>query len=433
MAFWAQAPSATRWTNETGRMKLVDVAEFYTLTGGGVRTYIDQKMAIGASLGHDVVVIAPGSEYRVEQRPGGRVIWVPAQTLIADKNYRLFWNFSQIHAIIDAEQPDVVEASSPWTAAWIVAAWQGDAAKAHFLHSDPVAAYPYRWFAGLLEEGTIDRIFFWFWAQLRALDRRFDRMIVSGTWLQQRMMRYGIRRPAVAPLGVDVSAFDPALRDLALRRDMLARCGMPEDAMLFIGMGRHHPEKRWPSIMRATVPHGLARPIGLFLIGDGVARNDVERAAAKHTHVHVAGRIDERGLIARMLASADGLIHGSGSETFGLAVAEALASGLPLVVPDTGGCVELGRPEYAEFYRSGDRKGARAAVIRFQARDWAAMSAAAAAAGAKIGTAREHFVRLFQIYADLARDHRARRSRARAQPIVTPEPSFPQEATYRPA
>lgn len=418
-------------------MKLVDVAEFYTLTGGGVRTYIDQKMAIGASLGHDVVVIAPGAEHRVEQRPGGRVIWVPAQTLIADKNYRLFWNFDHIHAILDAEKPDVVEASSPWTAAWIVSAWKGDAAKAHFLHSDPIAAYPYRWFAGLLSEDTIDRLFFFFWAQLRALDRRFDRMVVSGTWLQQRMMKYGMRRPAVAPLGVDVSAFDPALRDPALRREMLAACGMGEDAMLFIGMGRHHPEKRWPSLMRATVPEGLAKPIGLFLIGDGVDRAGVEKAAAKHPHVHVAGRINARGEIARMLASADGLIHGSGSETFGLAVAEALASGVPLVVPDTGGTAEMGRPEFAEFYRSGDRKGARAAVIRFQARDREAMSLEAAKAGHALGTARDHFTKLFQIYAELSRDYKAGclrpRRRGSTQRVVAPEVPVDEEGLYRPA
>ena len=231
---------------------------------------------------------------------------------------------------------------------------------------------------------------------------------------------------------MDVSAFDPALRDPALRREMLAACGMPEDAMLFIGMGRHHPEKRWPSIMRATVPEGLARPIGLFLIGDGVARADVDRAAAKHTHVHVAGRLNQRGQIARMLASADGLIHGSGSETFGLAVAEALASGVPLVVPDTGGTAEMGRPEFAEFYRSGDRKGLRAAVIRFQARDHAAMSAAAAQAGHALGTAREHFTRLFEIYGQLSRDYKAGRLRPRTQRVVAPEDAVPQEGLYRP-
>ncbi len=414
-------------------MKLVDVAEFYTPTGGGVRTYIDQKMQLGASLGHEVVVIAPGAAHAVEQRPGGKVIWVPAQPLIADRNYRLFWNFNHVHAVLDAERPDVVEASSPWTAAWIVAAWKGDAARAHFLHSDPVAAYPYRWFAGLLSEKQIDRLFGWFWAELRAVDRRFDRTVVSGTWLQQRMMRYGLRRPAVAPLGVDVSAFDPGLRDPALRREMLASCGMGEDALLMIGMGRHHPEKRWVSLMRATRPEGLARPVGLFLVGDGVKRCDVEAGAAKHTHVHIAGRINDRARLARMLASTDGLIHGSGSETFGLAVAEALASGVPLVVPDTGGTAELARPEYAETYRGGDLRAARAAVIRFIARDHAAMSAAAARAGAKIGTAKDHFTRLFAIYEELARDHRASRSSRLSQPVVTAEPTIAEEAVYRAA
>ena len=41
-------------------MKVVDVAEFYADKGGGVRTYIHQKLEAGARLGHEVVVIAPG-------------------------------------------------------------------------------------------------------------------------------------------------------------------------------------------------------------------------------------------------------------------------------------------------------------------------------------------------------------------------------------
>lgn len=134
-----------------------------------------------------------------------------------------------------------------------------------------------------------------------------------------------------------------------------------------------------------------------------------------------------------MLASTDGLIHGSGSETFGLAVAEALASGVPLVVPDTGGTAELARPEYAETYRGGDLRAARAAVIRFIARDRATMSIAAAKAGAKIGTAKDHFTRLFEIYEGLARDHRAGRSARLSQITIAAEPPVAEEAVYRAA
>ena len=408
-------------------MKIVDVAEFYAPNGGGVRTYIDQKMAAGAALGHEVVVIAPGAARTTELRNGGRIEWVPAQRLAADRNYRLFWNFSPVHEILDAERPDVVEASSPWTAPWIVAAWRGPAARALFLHADPVAIFPYRWFNGLLSHAQVDTLFFWFWAHLRALDRRFDRMIVSGTWLQQRMMRYGIREPAVAPLGVETGSFSPRLRDPALRRDLLARCGLPETAPLLIGVGRHHAEKRWPFLMRA-VAAAAGRPIGFVIAGDGLMRARVEREATKHPHVHLLGHVGDRALLARMLASSDALLHGSGSETFGIVAAEAIASGTPLIVPDTGGVADLARPAHAETYATGVHAAAVAAIERFLLRDRVAMSAAAALAAEQVGTPTARFAQLFDIYRDLAADASAGR-----QPLIGAEPPLLEERRYRAA
>jgi len=56
-------------------VRIVDVNEFYSPTGGGVRSYIDRKLAVMATLGHELIVIAPGREDRVEYRAGkGRVI-----------------------------------------------------------------------------------------------------------------------------------------------------------------------------------------------------------------------------------------------------------------------------------------------------------------------------------------------------------------------
>ena len=47
-------------------MRIVDVNEYYCPTGGGVRTYIDRKMRLLADLGHELIVIAPGHENRLE-------------------------------------------------------------------------------------------------------------------------------------------------------------------------------------------------------------------------------------------------------------------------------------------------------------------------------------------------------------------------------
>jgi len=49
-------------------MHIVDVAEFYAPLGGGVKTYIDAKLAFGHRNCVKVSVIAPGPEDRVEPR-----------------------------------------------------------------------------------------------------------------------------------------------------------------------------------------------------------------------------------------------------------------------------------------------------------------------------------------------------------------------------
>ena len=53
-------------------MRITDVCAFYTPTGGGVRTYIDRKLAAGPAMGHDVTIVAPGEATRVEDRGPGR-------------------------------------------------------------------------------------------------------------------------------------------------------------------------------------------------------------------------------------------------------------------------------------------------------------------------------------------------------------------------
>ena len=96
-------------------MKIIDVCAFYTPHGGGVRTYIERKLKIGAAMGQEIIIIAPGAEDRVEHRPeGGRIIHIASPQLIVDRRYRYFEGAEAVHRILDAERPDVVEASSPW-------------------------------------------------------------------------------------------------------------------------------------------------------------------------------------------------------------------------------------------------------------------------------------------------------------------------------
>jgi len=114
------------------------------------------------------------------------------------------------------------------------------------------------------------------------------------------------------------------------------------------------------------------------------------------------------------MASADALIHGNATETFGLVASEALASGLPLIVPDAGGAHAIARPPFAEIYRSGDAHDAAAAIVRLFARDPALLRRAARVAAAHVRSDEQHAADLVAFYAARMAEVHAGRTRRSA-------------------
>jgi alpha-1,6-mannosyltransferase len=388
-------------------MRVVDVAEFYSPTGGGVRTYIDRKFEAAAQLGHELFVIAPGAEDGFEKRGAGGVIQVRSPSLPFDANYHMFWNAAPAHRWLDRLEPDLVEASSPWRGAWIAASWAAPTPRAMFMHADPVASYPQRWLAPFASPQNVDRLFDWFWTYLRRLTGRFASVVTGGPWLADRLAGQGVGAVVSVPLGIDRGAFSPGMRDEGLRSRLLAACACPDDAKLVLGVGRFHPEKRWPMVIEAAMRARAEAPIGLVLIGDGIDRTRVARAAAGNPHVQILPPIRDRAVLATHLASADALVHGCESETFGLIPAEAMASGLPVVGPDRGGFAHLAQPGTSEIYRAGDTAAAAAAIRRLFARDPRILKEAAIKAAVGVRRDVDHFADLFDHYGSIAAGGRA--------------------------
>lgn len=380
-------------------MRIVDVCEFYSPQGGGIRSYVDRKMQLLGEAGHEFIVLAPGQENRVEEREGGgRIIWIEAPALPFDANYRMFWNAAPVHCWLDQLMPDVVEASSPWRPAWIVGKWRGDAAKVFFLHGDPITSYPQRWFGRIASRKRIDAAFDWFNQYLRRAMPLFDSLVVCGESLGKRFTSRGIGPAQCIALGIDRAAFSPDLRDESLRAHLLAQCGLPDTAILLIGVGRHHPEKRWDLLIDAVEAAATRHPIGLILIGQGMASGALQKQVGANPHIRLFKPVYARPRLASLLASSDALIHGCEGETFGLVASEALASGLPLIVPDEGGCSEIAEPEFSEAFASRNRASATDAILRFCARDRRLIQAAARQAASGVRSDRAHVAELIAHY-----------------------------------
>src|SRR5262245_4252721 len=116
-------------------MRIVDVCAFYAPGGGGVRTYVDAKLRVAATLGHELIIVAPGERDEVVARgPGAFVASLASPPLPLDRRYRYFDDEPALHRVLDCWRPDHVEASSPWSSAAMVGRWQGAASRSLVMH-----------------------------------------------------------------------------------------------------------------------------------------------------------------------------------------------------------------------------------------------------------------------------------------------------------
>ncbi|MET7326634.1 glycosyltransferase [Nonomuraea sp. NPDC005650] len=150
-----------------------------------------------------------------------------------------------------------------------------------------------------------------------------------------RLSRWGVPRSriVVVPNGVDGAAFG---FDAALRRRTRERLGLPDGAFVIGGVGRLEPSKRFDELIRALPPF---EHVVLLLVGSGSCESrlrELARATGAERRVIFAGESPEVGAL---MSAMDVLAAPSVEETFGVAVVEALASGLP-VLYDTCPAVE---------------------------------------------------------------------------------------------
>ncbi|MDZ4769977.1 MAG: glycosyltransferase family 1 protein [Chloroflexota bacterium] len=133
--------------------------------------------------------------------------------------------------------------------------------------------------------------------------------------------------------GVNGEQFNPARRSRAWRDRLLA--GRPDDSLLCVYVGRLANEKRIDLLLETASTPGVA----LTIIGDGALRPELENRFAG-TGTHFTGYLYGEDL-ADAYAAADVFLFTGANETFGQVVQEAQSSGLPTVVIDQGGIVDL--------------------------------------------------------------------------------------------
>jgi glycosyltransferase involved in cell wall biosynthesis len=226
----------------------------------------------------------------------------------------------------------------------------------------------------------------------RAATRRFDRVVAISE---------SVRRFVVAEYGLAESKV--TCIPLGWRGDPRPRSGEPRPPTV-VCVAALRPEKGHDVLLAAFARVRQAVPEArLVLVGEGVMRGPLEAQAAASGD---AGHIEFLGSVADIwehLARADVFAIASRAEAFGIAIAEAMAAGLPVVAPDVGAIAELVRPGVTgELFPAGDADALAGHLVRLltSAETREAMSAAALAAALPLRV--ENAVdRYFDVYDEL--------------------------------
>nr|MDT0656706.1 glycosyltransferase [Micromonospora sp. DSM 115978] len=303
-------------------MRIVRLANFVTGSSGGLRTALRELGAGYRAAGHDPVLVVPGARWRREETAQGVVITLPGPVVPGTGGYRVLVDRTRVRRLLDELAPDRLEVSDRTTLRW-TGQWARRAGVPSVMVSHETLAGLLRMPAGgrVPVDGLADRM-------NAATARAYDRVICTTAWAASEFRRVGAANVVRVPLGVDLDQFRPDRYDQALRDRYAAR-----GELLLLHCGRLSPEKKPERVLAALAAlRDRAVPAVLVVVGSG-PRQARMRAEARRAGLPVRfeNYVSDRGLIARLLATADVVLAPGPVETFGLAALEALASGTPVV------------------------------------------------------------------------------------------------------
>jgi glycosyltransferase involved in cell wall biosynthesis len=312
----------------------------------GIVTRLRHTIRWLGRMGDEVLVFAPAgapAEYC-----GAKVVGVAGVPLPLYPELKLAWPHWGIGQRLREFRPDVVHVVNPavlGVGGLLFSKWYRLPLVASYHTHLP--RYLQHYGLGALE-GVL-------WALLRAGHNQAQLNLCTSTAMLQELRANGIERLALWQRGVDTELFHPG----QYRQETRVRLtgGHPE-APLLLYVGRLSAEKE----IERLRPLLTAMPTAhLALVGDGPHREHLMQYF-QGTNTHFIGYLQGEAL-AQAFAVADVFVFPSCTETLGLVLLEAMATGCPVVAPRRGGITDIVQDGVQGFlYEPTDERGLVRAV-----------------------------------------------------------------------
>lgn len=286
--------------------------------------------------GWECVVVAPKYPDLLPQRPQHRrtsadhTVDIPSVAFPPYPDIRLAApSYLRVANTVRTFKPDIVHSATEFMIGRLgqIAAKRAGAIRLSSYHTDfsrYTEAYGVPWMRGAVS-GYIKRF-----------HSRSARVFTPSAPARSDLLTLGLTDVQVWGCGVDLTSFAPDRRSIPLR----GAYGI-DDSVVFLHVGRLAAEKGVDKIIRAfhrareLLPAGAAR---LVIAGSGPEEAALRSLAGPD--VLFLGILDRKRALPRLYASADVFLFSSLTETLGLVVLEAMASGLPVIATPAGGVAD---------------------------------------------------------------------------------------------
>jgi alpha-1,6-mannosyltransferase len=401
-------------------MKSLHLTNAYHPTSGGIRTWYHQVLSAAGEHGWEARLVVPAERSSVEDiAPHARIHHVEApRAPVFDRRYRLVLPHryllprGAVRRILVAEQPDIVEIADKYALNWL----------AGVIRKGLIPGLKRPVLIGFSFERMDDNVsaFLGDTALLRRLAPAymewcywplFDAHVGASDYTAAELRRAAGGRNGkpvyVQPCGVQVGGFDPSHRSPSLRRRLIDACGGGSDTLLLLYAGRLSPEKNI-GLLAGMMAH-LERGPGdyrLIVAGSGPLADSLQQEGSTLDAGRLVlwGQVQDRHELAALYATCDVFVHPNPREPFGIAPLEAMASGCPVVLPDSGGVLTYADDSNAWLAPATGAAFAEAVRALHDNRALARLRADRARETALRYDTSRMIERLFAIYAELVRD-----------------------------
>ncbi|MYL37923.1 glycosyltransferase family 4 protein [Halobacillus litoralis] len=235
---------------------------------------------------------------------------------------------SHIRKELDTFKPDIIHIATPFNMGWAGHYY------ARKLKIPLVGSY-HTHFHKYLDFYKMSFLTPLIWNYMRRFHQPFKRTFVPSIETKKELLNKGLSNISIWSRGVDSYQFRPEAQSTYLRDTF----GITKPFILTY-VGRLAPEKGLDVLMKAaaTMPREWHPYIHWVVVGEGPLYQPLQHSAP--SNMTFTGYKNGQEL-SRIYAESSLLVFPSATETFGNVVLEALASGTPAIVADSGGVKEI--------------------------------------------------------------------------------------------